>query len=418
MELLRTIDSTIRWSIGPLRGTYAQPDLEAASERAEAAGSSLAAVCQLSKAWSFSLASNHPQYELADFGFAIKEFADHRGIERLIYIESIDQNKALTVSVTADAIIDSVDAIDQVPDVIRRLQRSQKESFTFIIAASALLNEQLELFNNLHAEALAKPLSMELAPHDFRFKALDEALQIKNPAWFWPVVSILSAGVIAGIYLALKPEPPPPPPQNPHIARVEQTTRQSISVLTRANQIIDALRQFKAVVGWQLVGINQGKNSLAFRMKPVTGALVSELELFAKRYGFSMLREPNAADSTVLLVKEPVNTINTQDTRLFEVEQVITFITDAVALYIPHSQLTIIRATPDSSREWGTVELAVELKEANYRYLNTLGAILIGLPVSLGGGPAEIAVGDLTVSGENVTGSIKLVVYGQGKTWQ
>ncbi len=418
MEHLKTLDSNFRWAIGPIRTTYSQPDYDSALERAESSGSSLAVVCQLTSSWSISLCSSTPHYDIADFGVAVADFAKSRNIERLIYIELIDSNKVLTVAVSPESIVDSIDLIDALPDVINRLQRN--DTFKILAAASEILDEEFAKTGNLQPEFIFTPLTVELEPQPYQFKKISEALEVKSSVLIWPILLITLVGIIAAIYTATKPEPPPPP-VNPHIMRVEQTTRLSISVLTRANQIIDAFRQLRGVVGWKLINISQGKNSLAFRMQPTTnetGSLLSELEQFCKRYGFSMLVEPNAQDSTVLLIKEPVNTVNTLDARIFDVEQVITFINDAIALYIPKSKLTIIRTTPDSSREWGTVELVIDMNEVNYRYLNTLGAILIGLPISLGGGPAEIAVGDLTVAGENITGSIKLVVFGQRQNWQ
>lgn len=427
MQFLRTTDLSVRWCIGPLRESYAQPDYENARDKAEKHKCPLALATQLPKAWCYALAQPHPQHTISDFGAALSQFVQRRGLSNLIYIEDVGDNNVLCVAITPDGIFDSIHNKDQLVSVIKRYQRSQKESFSFLIAekdnvagqphtTNSVIATELESFENLHVE-VTHALTLELVPNDFAFKEIDEALQLKSPIWFWPITAAVLLSVVALAFVYMTPEPEPVP-VNPHLQRAELTTRMSISPLARGNQIIEVMQQLKAVVGWQLVSINQGASSLAFRMKPNSGALVSELELFAKRFRFELLIEPNSTDKSILLIKPPLNKVNTEDARLFNADEVVTFIRDAAALYLPGTTVTLIRATPDASKEWGTIELAVELREANYRALNTLGAILIGLPVSLGGGPTELAVGDLTVAGENLSGSIKLVVYGERQNWQ
>jgi|OM-RGC.v1.002771446 hypothetical protein len=427
MQYLRTTDLSIRWCVGPFRESYAQSDYENARDKAEKHKCTLALATQLPKAWCYALAQPHPKHRISDFGAALSQFVQRRGLNNLIYIEDIGDNNVLCVAITQDGIFDSIHNREQLVSVIKRYQRSQKEPFNFLVAeketvpgesskTNTLISTDLESFENLHVE-VTHALTLELFPGDFVFKDIDDALQLKSPVWFWPITAAVLASLVALAFVYMTPEPEPLP-VNPHLQRAEITTRMSISPLARGNQIIEVMQQLKAVVGWNLVSVNQGASSLAFKMSPNSGALVSELELFAKRFGFDLLTEPNAKDKSVLLIKPPLNKVNTEDSRLFNADEVVTFIRDAAALYVPGTTITMIRATPDASREWGTIELLIELQETNYRALNTLGAILIGLPVSLGGGPTELAVGDLTVAGENLSGSIKLVVYGERQNWQ
>jgi len=427
MQYLRTTDLSIRWCIGPFRESYPQSDYENARDKAQKHKCTLALATQLPKAWCYAVAQPHPEHRISDFGAALSLWAQRRGLSNLIYIEDVGDSNVLCVAITPDGIFDSIQNREQLVSVIKRYQRSRKEPFNFLVSekeivpgksdkAGALISTELESFDNLHVE-LTHALTLEFYPGEFVFKDIDEALQLKSPVWFWPITLAFFVALVALAFLYMKPEPEPEP-VNPHLQRAELTTRMSISPLARGNQIIEVIQQLKAVVGWNLVSINQGASSLAFKMSPNSGALVSELELFAKRFGFDLLTEPNAKDKSILLIKPPLNKVNTEDSRLFNADEVVTFIKDATALYVPGTTITMIRATPDASREWGTIELLIELQETNYRALNTLGAILIGLPVSLGGGPTELAVGDLTVAGENLSGSIKLIVYGERQNWQ
>jgi len=161
--------------------------------------------------------------------------------------------------------------------------------------------------------------------------------------------------------------------------------------------------------GWTVDKVIHTKGQVSYRMTPSEKGSLDVLNAFAEKNNLLVMINPNE----IVILGHGANVpISTSDkSKLYNVEDVHHFIRDAVNEYIPGAEVTFLRDIPKGNK-WTIRELMFQFRGIFKEDLITLGAIMKGLPVSIGGDNSDPNAGQYIVDKERFTGGIKISVFG------
>lgn len=350
---------------------------------------------------------------LADFGAAVASWGEEQALESFIYIEHRSDAQCLFVAVSggvvrSDAVL-SVDEVHHAMDLFSGIDH-------YFISASD--SEPANLFKLEVGFQSIDPLSIELSPSVYSLKPLTEVLVSKVPAWFTAGLAVLV--LFVGWFAVSVFSPSVDDVQiNPFESYHQFVGGDSINVLNRLNQDYNTQIKLLALRGWELKGVTYTRHGTSYDLAPRSDGLtrlsgdLDTLYRFADLHGLTVMLEPNRPDGSAILMQQAANIASSEDLRLYKVEDMHSFIRDAVELYIPDSTVEFVRDLPQPGRAWKVRELVISFSAHDHRYLNTLGAIVEGLPVTFGAERGDLQLGRLVVADGLLSGTIKISLLGE-----
>jgi hypothetical protein len=345
--------------------------------------------------------------DCSDFGSAVSSWGLANEIKtKFIYLEQIKGRVLICVCENGRVLFDSFIELSDLSDCLSSFEGSD------VYVADAKV-----IPGNVHTAEVGS-LTAKLNAADFAFEFSADGLAEPVPVWFYAALVLVVVAISVVAYFALKPSEEAAY-VSPYRAFNRFHVNDSINALNRLNQMFNAQTRLLALQGWELVSITPTRLSVAYELSPVSDGMekragdMETLHRYASINDLSVLVEPNKLNGAVTLMETAANIQATHDHRLYEVENVNNFIRDAVELYIPGATTDFIRDVAFDGRAWRLREIEVSFARHDTRYLNTLGAIVEGLPVTFGGDKGDLQIGTLVVDKGLVSGKLKLSIIGE-----